>query len=392
MTLRFLQESLLARQLASFRREILWVGVFSLFANILTLTPTIYMLQLYGRVMKSGSDLSLLMVTLFMVLFYLVMAFAEWLRSRLLVRLGVMMDENINDLVFTANFRAALARNGHTPAEPFSDLTNLRQFLTSNGLIALFDTPWTPVYIAVIFLLSPFLGWLSVLFAAIQLALTFLTHWWSEKEVEHAADASAASIRFAQAKLRAAEPVHAMGMTAALRQRWSAMHEESLEKNARSLEQQHRLQAFTKFVRYVMQSLTLGAGGLMVIEGKLNAGSMIAANVLMSRALQPLDLLVSTWKPFIQASAAFRRLDALLEEYPPEEPKEARVQEPIGELRVKSLTVNVEGRERPILDNIDLTIPSGKVTVVIGPSGAGKSTLARSLVGIRPGRQGGCPD
>jgi ATP-binding cassette, subfamily C, bacterial exporter for protease/lipase len=384
----FFNRSILARQLWMFRREFLWVGIFSMIANVLMLTPTIYMLQVYGRVMKSGSELTLLMVTGFLILFYGVMAFAEWLRSRLMVRAGVRLDEALNSLVFKASFEAYLNRTRHNVAEAFSDLTNIRQFLTATGMIAFFDTPWTPIYIAVIFLLSPFLGWLSILFALIQLALTFQTHRMSKKEIESALEAGNESYSYVQSKLRNIEPIHAMGMSGNLRDRWFRLHDASLGKSEASLERQHRQQAFTKFVRYSMQSLTLGAGALMVIEGKMSAGSMIAANVLMSKALQPLDLLVATWTPFVQARTAFFRLEKLLEEFPEQEPG-ARHQDPFGEIRLDGLTARVPGRETPILDNLTATFPAGKVVVVLGPSGSGKSTLARCIVGVWPHREGG---
>ena len=356
-------------------------------ANVLMLTPTIYMLQVYGRVMKSGSELTLLMVTFFLIFFYAVMAFAEWLRSRLLVRAGVRLDEALNSLVFNASFEAYLNRTRHNVAEAFSDLTNIRQFLTANGMIAFFDTPWTPVYIAVIFLLSPFLGWLSILFALIQLGVTWLSNRMSIREIQIAADAGSDSFRYVQSKLRNIEPVHAMGMAGNLRDRWFRLHDASLAKAEDSLDRQHRQQAFAKFVRYSMQSLTLGAGALMVIEGKMSAGSMIAANVLMSRALQPLDLVVATWKPFVQARTAFVRLEKLLEEFPERKPG-ARHQDPFGEIRLENLTALVEGRETPILNDLNAMFPSGKVTVVLGPSGSGKSTLARCIVGVWPELKG----
>ncbi len=383
----FFDRSVLSRQLWLFRREFLWVGIFSLIANVLMLTPTIYMLQLYGRVMKSGSELTLLMVTLFLILFYVVMAFAEWLRSRILVRAGVRIDEALNSLVFKASFEAYLKRARQNVLEAFSDLTNIRQFLTANGMIAFFDTPWTPVYIAVIFMLSPFLGWLSILFAVIQLLVTWQTHRLSVREIESAAESGNDSYRYVQSKLRNIEPVHAMGMAGNLRRQWFRLHEASLAKADSSLERQHRQQAFAKFVRYSMQSLTLGAGALMVIEGKMSAGSMIAANVLMSKALQPLDLVVATWKPFVQARTAFQRLEKLLEEFPEREAG-AKHQDPFGEIRLEGLTATAEGRETPILDNLTAMFPAGKVTVVLGPSGSGKSTLARCIVGVWPKREG----
>ena len=383
----FFDRSVLSRQLWLFRREFLWVGIFSLIANVLMLTPTIYMLQLYGRVMKSGSELTLLMVTLFLILFYVVMALAEWLRSRILVRSGVRLDEALNSLVFKASFEAYLNRARQNVLEAFSDLTNIRQFLTANGMIAFFDTPWTPVYIAVIFMLSPFLGWLSILFAVLQLLVTWQTHRLSVREIESAAESGNDSYRYVQSKLRNIEPMHAMGMAGNLRRQWFRLHDASLAKAESSLERQHRQQAFAKFVRYSMQSLTLGAGALMVIEGKMAAGSMIAANVLMSKALQPLDLVVATWKPFVQARTAFQRLEKLLEDFPEREAG-IRHQDPFGEIRLEGLTATAEGRETPILDNLTAMFPAGKVTVVLGPSGSGKSTLARCIVGVWPKREG----
>jgi len=383
----FFNRSALSRQLWEFRREFFWVGIFSMIANVLMLTPTIYMLQVYGRVMKSGSELTLLMVTFFLLLFYMVMAFSEWLRSRLLVRAGVRLDEALNSLVFTASFEAYLNSARHNVAEAFSDLTNIRQFLTANGIIAFFDTPWTPVYIAFIFSLNPFLGWLSILFALIQLCVTWVSNRLSMREIQNAADASSDSFRYIQSKLRNIEPLHAMGMVANLRQRWFRLHDASLAKAEESQERQHRQQAFAKFVRYSMQSLTLGAGALMVIEGKMSAGAMIAANVLMSRALQPLDLVVATWKPFVQARTAFVRLEKLLDAFP-ERARGARHQDPFGEIRLEALSASAEGRETPILDNITARFPAGKVTIILGPSGSGKSTLARCIIGVWPDKKG----
>ena len=382
-----IDRGVLSRQLWAFRKEFLWVGVFSLIANVLMLTPTIYMLQLYGRVMKSGSELTLLVVSLFMLFFYVVMAFAEWLRSRLLVRAGVRLDEALNSQLFKASFDAYLNGAGHNVLQAFSDLTNIRQFLTANGTIAFFDTPWTPIYIAVIFLLSPFLGWLSILFAIIQLGMTWQTHLFSAREIEHAAEAGNESYRYVLSKLRNIEPIHAMGMAGNLRQHWLHLHDSSLSKTDSSLDRQHRQQAVAKFVRYSMQSLTLGAGALMVIEGKMPAGSMIAANVLMSKALQPLDLVVATWTPFVQARSAFFRLSKLLNDFP-ERKAGAKFQDPFGEIRLEEVTATVEGRATPILDCLSVMFPAGKVTVVLGPSGSGKSTLARCIVGIWPKREG----
>jgi len=383
----FMNRSELMRRLLVFKQEFFWVGVFSFIANVLMLTPTLYMLQVYDRVLASRSELTLVVLTVFLVLFFSVMAFSEWLRSRLLVRVGVKLDDVLNSPVFNASFEAFLKRAGRNPVEAFSDLTAIRQFLTGNGIIAFFDVPWTPVYIGVIFLLSPFLGGLSILFACIQLLITWISHRVSVSGIECAAKAGRDSNAYVQSKLRNIEPVHAMGMVGNLEKHWLRFHEGALAKNDESQQKQQSLQAFTKFMRYTMQSLTLGAGALLVIEGKMSPGGMIAANVLMSRALQPLDILVATWKQFVQTRVSFSRLEQLMQEFPQ---RQAGVPqgEPQGELEIAGLAARVQGREDPILHGLDARVPAGSITVVIGPSGSGKSTLARCLVGVWPDVEG----
>lgn len=383
----FFDRSELTRRLWQFRREFLWVGVFSFFANVLMLTPTVYMLQVYDRVFKSQNELTLLFVTIVMVLFFGVMAFAEWLRSRLLVRAGIRLDEGLSSLVFNASFDAYLKRAGSNPASPLSDLAMLRQFFTGSGIISFFDIPWTPIYIGVTFLLHPYLGVLSIVFAAVQLLITFRSHRLTVREIEKASNEGLESDQFLQGKLRNIEPVHAMGMIANLRQRWHEHYDKALALQALSHEQQSRQQAFVKFVRYSMQSLTLGAGALLVIDGRMSPGGMIAANVLMARALTPLDLVVATWKQFIQSRMAFERLEKLLDDHPERAPGSV-FPEPKGELRLEGLSALVEGRPTPVLNSLDATFPAGKVIVVLGPSGSGKSTLARCLVGVWPETEG----
>ena len=384
----FFDRSELARHLWSFRKEFLWVGFFSMIANLLLLTPTLYMLQLYDRVLTGRSELTLIVVTLLMVFFYAIMVVAEWLRSRLLVRGGVRMDEAMNAIVFNASFERNLKRADANPAEAIADLASIRQFLTGNGIFAFFDTPWTPIYIAVIFLLHPFLGWVSVLFCAIQLATAWFNHKATVDDIERSTKAGGESNAYFISKLRNIEPVHAMGMTGSLRQRWLELHGHSLDQNSRATRKQQRQQAVSKFVRYTMQSLTLAAGALMVIDGKMTAGGMIAANVLMSRALQPLDLLIVVWKPFIQARDAFFRLEKLFGDFP-ELPEKPSRPVPQGDVRIDGLVATAPGRPEPILHGLDASFAAGTVTAIIGQSGSGKSTLARCLVGAWPEVSGG---
>mgnify|MGYP001806004951 CR=1 FL=1 len=384
----FFDRSELTRHLWSFRKEFLWVGFFSMIANLLMLTPTLYMLQLYDRVLKGQSELTLIVVTLLMVFLYAIMVVAEWLRSRLLVRGGVRLDEAMNAIVFNASFEKNLKRANANPSEAIGDLTVIRQFLTGNGIFAFFDTPWTPIYIAVIFLLNPFLGWVSVFFSIIQLVLAWYNHKATVDDIERSGKAVSESNAYFFSKLRNIEPVHAMGMTGSLRQRWLDLHQDALDQHGHAHHKQKRQQSFSKFVRYTMQSLTLGAGALMVIDGQMTVGGMIAANVLMSRALQPLDLLIVVWKPFIQARDAFFRLEKLFDDFP-ESPDKPSRPAPQGDVRIDGLVATAPGRPEPILDGLEASFAAGTVTAIIGPSGSGKSTLARCLVGAWPEVSGG---
>ncbi len=366
--------------LGSLRKELFWVGLFSMIVNVLMLTPTIYMLQLYDRVLVSHSELTLLVMTLLMILFYAVMVIAEWLRSRLLVRGGVRLDEALNRLVFDASFKNSLKSAGSGPTGPLNDLSTIRQFLTGTGIFAFFDFPWTPIYIAVIFFLSPFIGWLSILFAAIQLLVAWSSHRATIGEIELAVESDNRSGAFLQGKLRNIEAAHSMGMISGLRRRWLGYHDEAVAAGGRMHYLQHRQQSLAKFVRYCMQSLTLGAGALMVLEGKMSPGGMIAANVMMSKALQPLDLAIAVWKPFIQSLEAFRRLELLLK-LNPDPPVTALRPLPGGDVRIEGLIATAAGRKEPILHGLEASVPRGSVVAIVGPSGSGKSTLARCLVG-----------
>ncbi|MCX7897474.1 MAG: type I secretion system permease/ATPase [Rhodocyclaceae bacterium] len=377
----------MSRVLLAFRREFWTVGIFSLTINVLMLTPTLYMLQIYDRVLVSQSGLTLVALSLVALFLFLVMAFAEWTRSRILVRAGVSFDEALNVRVFSASFDAALNQNGMNPRQAFLDLTNLRQFLTGNGIFAFFDAPWTPVYLGVLFLLHPYLGWLAIIFAASLAALTWLAHRATQATTaELVATAKDASL-YLQSKVRNAEVIEAMGMSGNLRRHWRNRQNRHLFVAAKSQELGRRWQSLIKGMRYSQQSLMLGAGAWLVIEGDLTIGGMIAANVLMSRALAPIDLVAATWKSFITAAEAYRSLTALLSENPPRAAGESHPK-PTGAMRVVGLVASAHGREKPILNGIDLEFSPGTMTAILGPSGSGKSTLARCLVGVWPQWQG----
>ena len=379
----FFERSELTRALWAFRREFLMVGVFSMVANVLMLSPTLYMLQVFDRVMSSRSELTLLAMSLITLFLFGVMAFAEWMRSRVLVRAGVRLDALLGTRVFNASFDAHLAPSRVSPARSFGDLIQIRQFLTGQGILAFFDTPWTPIYMGVLFILHPMLGFLALFFAAVQGALAWFGHRRTVTPAEDASKASSESAAYLQSKLRNAEVLEPMGMVHNLRPHWARRHAHAQELQGRAQAITHRITAWSKFIRYSQQSLALGAGALLVIDGQLSPGGMIAANVLMSRALAPIDMLVGTWRGFIGARSAFRRLEALLAAHPERDPALSRVA-PQGALALRDVVAVAPGRAEPILKGVSVAVSAGTVTVVLGPSGSGKSTLARCMLGIWP--------
>ena len=383
----FFERSELTRALWAFRREFMVVGVFSMVANVLLLAPTLYMLQVFDRVMLSQSELTLLMLSLITLFLFLVGAFSEWMRSRVLVRAGMRLDGMLSTRVFNASFETNLKQLGGSTAKAFGDLVQVRQFLTGNGIFALFDAPWAPVYLAVLFFLHPLLGYLAIFFALVQVALVWFGHRQTVTPSEQAQAAASEETLYLQSKLRNVEVLEPMGIVHNLRARWLAKHGQAQRLQGQAQAVTHRITAWSKFIRYSQQSLALGAGALLVIDGQLSPGAMIAANVLMTRALAPIDLLVSTWRGFMVARSAFKRLEALLEGNPERDPALTRVP-PTGALLLRDVVAVAPGRSEPILKGVSLQAQPGTATVVLGPSGSGKSTLARCMIGIWPHMEG----
>lgn len=377
------QGSELAELLWGFRRELLVIALFSLVANVMMLAPTLYMLQIYDRVLQSRSELTLLMVSLLTLFLFVVMGFAEWVRSRLLVRAGVRLDKALSTRVFTASFEANLNPAGAPAQRAFSDLTEIRQFITGSAVFALFDAPWTPIYIAVLFYLHPLLGLLAIGFAVVQAGLAWWSHRLSKAPSDAQSQAQSDANNFLQTKLRNAEAVQAMGMLAGLQRRWLERHQGAMARHQNAQSLTHRVTALSKTVRYTQQALVLGAAALLVLDGQLSPGSMIAANVLMNRALAPIDLLAGIGRGFTGARSAFSRLSQLLQAHPQRDSTERHAL-PEGRIALSQVQANAPGRATPILQDINLVASPGTLTVVLGPSGAGKSTLARVLLGIWP--------
>jgi len=383
----FFERSELAATLWLFRREFIVCLIFTMVVNVLMLTPTLYMLQVFDRVLISQSDLTLIALSLVMMFLFAVMAFAEWSRSRLLVRTGVKLDTQLNSRVFNASFEAYLSKFGVNPGQPFADLTNIRQFLTGYGLFAFLDAPWTPIYIAVLFLLHPLLGWLSILFCLISIGLAYLSHRLTHQQLDKAGEAGTEAVLYVQSKLKNADVIESMGMLGDLRRRWQTRHQRHLGLHQQAQNLSQRMQALSKFLRYTQNSLALGAGALLAIKGELTVGGIIASNMMMNRATQPVDMMVVQWKSFLAARKSFERLETLLSKHPERDAGLVHAA-PQGHLRIENLVATAPARTQPILKGLSADFPAGETMAIIGPSGSGKSTLARALVGIWPNLSG----
>ncbi len=379
----FFERSELGRALWTFRREFAWVCIFSFFANLLMLTPTLYMLQIFDRVMLSGSELTLLALTGVMLFFYIVMGFAEWLRSRLLVRAGARFDDALNTRVFNAAFESRLNGATRNPMQPLADLTSLRQFITGAGVYAVMDMPWTLIYLYVLFLMHPWLGYAAIGFATLQVAMALVGHWITSKRHKKVQDLTLESTSYLQSKLRNAETVEALGMLGDLRRQWLSVHERQVASQADANEMARRVQAVTKFVQYLQQSLMLALGALLAIDGKISAGAMIACNALMGNALRPVGTVVQLWKQYVDARQSYKRLEDVLNGNPERESRHEG-DTVAGQISLRQLEATAPGRKTPILQGLTVDFKPGEVVGILGPSGAGKSTLARCMLGIWP--------
>ncbi|WP_416778768.1 type I secretion system permease/ATPase [Xenorhabdus budapestensis] len=379
------------------RSKVFWtIGLFTAFINLLMLVPSIYMLQIYDRVLPSGNEMTLLMLTLITLGMYAIIGGLEYIRSMVVIRVGSQFDMCLNQRVYTASYESNL-KNGSTDAgQMLNDLSTIRQFLTGSALFAFFDAPWFPVYLGVIFLFSPYLGLLALIGALILVALAVLNQWLSQSPLAEANKLSLRSANLASTNLRNAEVIEALGMLPTLRQRWFGLHERFLNFQRIASERVVSITAITKTVRMALQSLILGLGGWLAIGGDITPGMMIAGSILMGRALSPIEQLIQAWKSWSSARLSWQRLDKLLQAQPEREsgmtlpvPKGALLLEKVfATPPAKTKAAQPIEKNKQVLQDINFSLEAGDILGVIGPSASGKSTLARLLVGVWSAQEG----
>lgn len=366
------------------REYVAYAGLFSAAINILLLTPIIYMLTVYDRVVASGSLSTLAMLTILMVCLLLATGGFEAVRSYVLIGASNKLEEQLRSRVSRATFKRSLLSGGMaTSAQPLSDLMALRQFLTGNGLFAFFDAPWFPIYLIVMFLFHPLFGIAGVLSAVIMIGLTFMNNAATDMPLKEANNiASKANARF-QSSLKNAEVVAAMGMSEQIEKRHAELFDEVIDKQSRASRSAAAFNGISKSFRMIAQSLILGLGAYLALNQEISPGMMIAGSLLLGRALAPIDMLVGTWKHLSIAKAQYNRLQELLNNIP-EDPKRMSLPSPTGNLRAEQITVVPPGSRNAVIRGVSLDLSAGESLGIIGPSASGKSTLARALLGIWP--------
>ena len=357
---------------------------FSLFINLLMITPAIYMLQVYDRVLSSGSESTLLVITLLLVFLFVAMGLLEWMRSLILVRVSSKLETLLNSRLFTVSFKQALYSGGqNSNGQPLEDLTALRQFMTGNGLFAFFDMPWIPIYMAILFLFHPAIGWLAVATAIILVVFAIFNEKSTSKWLQRANVLAMQNRSRLGKNLMNAEVVESMGMLGNLKGRWLEQVNKVLFLQSKASTNAGFWVSLSKVFRMTAQSLVLGLGAYLALQQEISPGIMIAGSILLGRALAPIDLLIGTWKGFIAARGQYTRLNELLKKVPQEE-EPMQLPDPEGNIRVENILVVPPGGKIPVVKGVNFAVEKGQLIGVIGPSGAGKSTLARALLGVWP--------
>jgi ATP-binding cassette subfamily C exporter for protease/lipase len=373
--------------LSTFKSTFFTVGAFSAIINLLMLVPSLYMLQVYDRVLGSRNELTLVMLTLLMLGAYVLMSGLELIRSFVLVRVGAKFDMELNRRVYTAAFQQNLKMAGVNAGQALNDLTTVRQFLTGNGLFAFFDAPWFPIYLIVIFCFEPMLGLFALAGTIVLIILAIVNERTTKQPLSEANTMAITASTMATNNLRNAEVIESMGMLPNLMGRWLKVHGKFLNLQASASRKAGIISSTTKFFQTSLQSGVLGFGALLVLDNKITSGMMIAASILLGRTLQPVQQVIGVWKSFSGVRSSYERLTSLLEQNPAR-PAGMPLPKPEGQLSVEAVTAAPPGIRTPIVKSVSFAIQKGDVLGVIGPSGSGKSTLARLLVGIWPSMMG----
>lgn len=368
----------LAEALKSCRTHLVWVAAFSAFVNILYLTPTLYMMQVYDRVVPTGSLTTLALITGAALLALGSLALLDWVRGRLLMRAALRLERRLAPTILSRVIETRTAGSG---AQSLRDFETVRQAVSGQALLAVFDAPWTPIYLGACFLIHPWLGLLTLLGGLILIGLAVLNEMDSRPRIKAATQAMNEALRAQDSFTHQAETLRALGMRRASIARQLIQRRAAAEGNLEAQLTGGRYSGAIKFVRLALQSAALGLAAILAVRGDISAGAIIAASVLLSRAVAPIELLVGSWSLLVQARTGWTNLVNLFVETADHERDRTAMPAPLGRLAVENATVQLPGGDRPQLRAVNLRLEPGQTLGVIGPSGSGKTTLARVIAG-----------
>jgi PrtD family type I secretion system ABC transporter len=370
--------------IARFRPFFAYAALFSLAINLLLLVSPLYMLQVFDRVLASRSEETLVVLTLAALVALSAMAALDLVRARLLAAAGMGLDRRLGPRVLEALVSREAGLGSPEALHGLRDAQALRAFLTGSGVLAVFDAPWLPVFLLVIALFHPLLGAMALGGALLMLALAIVNERLSRGPLERVHNAARRATRFIEAGARNTEAVSALGMLPALAARWQRLNDALLAEQLHVSAVSSRFSSLTKLARQLIQIAMLAAGAWLVVDQQVTAGIMMAGTILLGRALAPVEMLVASWRPLVEARGAWLRLAKQLEAAPPAAATELPA--PRGRIEVERVSFGVRGADKPILRGISLRLDAGEALAIIGPSASGKSTLARLLAGVwRPG-------
>lgn len=372
---------------AKFRAIVFTTFVFSFAINLLLFVSPLYMLQIYDRILGSRNEITLLMISLIALFLLFIYGLMEFIRSRMLVRAGLQFDEVLSSAVFSRAVKLRLSNPASGAEYILSDGDKVREFMTGTGILTFFDAPWTPLFIAVCFLFHPWLGYLALAGGIVIFSLALINEYATKQKLRDANTAAQGASQFAGAVLQNAEVIRSMGMEKALGERWKARHGEMLSAQASASDRSGAILTFQKFFRMTIQSAILGLGAYLALHQEISPGIMIAASIMMGRALQPIEQGVGQWKQFVAARQAHERLKGLFDKISGDEQR-TELPTPKGQIAVENLTSIIPGTRTPFLKSINFNINPGETIAVVGPSGSGKSSLIRHIVGVWPAMSG----
>ncbi|MFZ2661238.1 MAG: type I secretion system permease/ATPase [Rhodoferax sp.] len=364
-------------------------GGFSLIATLLILAPSVYMLEVYDRVVNSRSYMTLAMLTLLVLAAFVLMEVLEWVSAEILHEGSLEFDGKLSSRVFAAIFEANLKRLPGGTAQPMNDFRLMRDFFYAPVVLALMQAPVSLVFLLLIFAISPVLGWSAVVAAILQTFVGWLNERSTQPPLLEANQRAAAAQQYADGTLRNAQVIESMGMLRDIHKRWIAKQREFLGLQAKASDHAGYYQAISKFLQNTVSSMMLGLGAWLLLNDQLSGGAsyMIVGSILGGRVLAPLVQIVSQWQTVVNVRGAYARLDSLLTAVPLR-PAGMALPAPQGQLQVENLTASAPGSPVPILKGVNFALQPGEVLAVVGPSASGKTTLARLLVGLWPALNG----